>query len=179
MLSQPTLFESRDRVGAGSGSVVELRVTPVLPRRNVVGFCRVCALLGCTDSLCEAVWSRACKGVCPQCSGSGFADVVTRAACDACVEGVRVELGAPLVLTAPTRYPCRQQRTARGWSQRELYRRLCRVAAVDGESLPQWEAFKRNLNRWERKGVAVSPFYRRLLARVFDVNPAESVAVAA
>jgi hypothetical protein len=68
-------------------------------------------------------------------------------------------------------YPWRQLRRERGWSQRDVYRRLTGLAAQRGIRLPDWPAFKRNLSRWESGAVAVSPFYRELLGSLFQLRP--------
>lgn len=80
----------------------------------------------------------------------------------------------PTPVPAP-RYPWRQLRVSRGWSQREVYRRLSRVAADCGERLPDWPTFKRNLCRWESGAVSVSAYYLHLLGGLYGLSDRDAL----
>ena len=57
-----------------------------LPRLNYAGYCRVCVRRYCTDPDCIANWACFIWQLCPDCQGSGYADITGRPdnACDAC-----------------------------------------------------------------------------------------------
>ncbi|MFI7431880.1 XRE family transcriptional regulator [Micromonospora sp. NPDC049836] len=104
--------------------------------------------------------------------------VVGSPAVNALLDALSAMLGtAPVEDSA--RFSVKQLRVARGWSQLDLFRRLCRLAEADGERLPEWTTFKRNLCRWENGTVGVSPYYRHLLSRLFDAHPVAPVGAVA
>ncbi|KAB1110179.1 XRE family transcriptional regulator [Micromonospora aurantiaca] len=75
----------------------------------------------------------------------------------------------PASATRQFTWPWKKLRQSRGWSQQEVFRRLCRVAADEGVRLPEWPTFKRNLCRWESGTVTASAFYEGLLGRLFGL----------
>lgn len=70
----------------------------------------------------------------------------------------------------PTATTLAQLRRDRGWSQSQLVAKMRAVAAHDGEQLPDWEALRVQVSRWERGRHQPGDYYRRLLARVYEVG---------
>lgn len=62
-------------------------------------------------------------------------------------------------------------RVERGWSQRDVVRRLVAVARRRGEVLPSEESLKKAITRWDNGHSRPSLFYFGLLAEVFELPP--------
>ncbi len=62
-------------------------------------------------------------------------------------------------------------RFERGWSQRDVLRRLAVAARRQGVDLPAEESVKKALSRWENGHSRPTSFYYGLLAEVFDLSP--------
>lgn len=67
----------------------------------------------------------------------------------------------------------KRMRCERGWSQRDVLRRLAVVARRQGVELPSDESVKKQLSRWENGHSRPTSFYYALLAEVFDL-PADA-----
>ncbi|MFG1891805.1 hypothetical protein ACGFIR_28525 [Micromonospora sp. NPDC049051] len=59
----------------------------------------------------------------------------------------------------------------RGWSQRDVLRRLAAAARRQGVDLPAEESVKKQLSRWENGHSRPTSFYYGLLTEVFDLPP--------
>jgi transcriptional regulator with XRE-family HTH domain len=60
-------------------------------------------------------------------------------------------------------------RFERGWSQRDVLRRLAEAARRQGVELPAEDSVKKQLSRWENGHSRPTAFYFALLAEVFDL----------
>lgn len=65
----------------------------------------------------------------------------------------------------------KRMRFERGWSQRDVLRRLEAAARRQGVSLPCEDSLKKALQRWENGHARPTSFYFALLAEVFDLPP--------
>lgn len=63
-----------------------------------------------------------------------------------------------------------EYRAARGWSQHRLASALTEQAASVGEQLPKASSLITQISRWEQGHNPPGPFYRRLIAAVYDVG---------
>jgi transcriptional regulator with XRE-family HTH domain len=63
--------------------------------------------------------------------------------------------------------PIRAERKGRGWTVVAMARKL-REAADDPKDIPDLEALRHNIHRWEGGGSGVSERYRYLYCRIFD-----------
>ncbi|SCF37082.1 DNA-binding transcriptional regulator, XRE-family HTH domain [Micromonospora matsumotoense] len=62
-------------------------------------------------------------------------------------------------------------RFERGWSQRDVLRRMEAVARRQGVPFPSEESAKKAISRWENGHSKPTSFYYGLLAEVFDLPP--------
>jgi transcriptional regulator with XRE-family HTH domain len=65
----------------------------------------------------------------------------------------------------------KRMRFERGWSQRDVTRRMAAAARRQGVALPSEESVKKALSRWENGHSRPTSFYYGLLAEVFDLPP--------
>ncbi|TCB92063.1 XRE family transcriptional regulator [Micromonospora zingiberis] len=62
-------------------------------------------------------------------------------------------------------------RFERGWSQRDVLRRMVAAGRRQGVALPSEESMHKALSRWENGHCRPTSFYYGLLAEVFDLPP--------
>ncbi|MEU9505581.1 helix-turn-helix transcriptional regulator [Micromonospora sp. NPDC048170] len=65
----------------------------------------------------------------------------------------------------------KRMRFERGWSQRDVLRRLAAAARRQGVTLPAEGSVIKALSRWENGHSRPTSFYFGLLAEVFDLPP--------
>lgn len=68
----------------------------------------------------------------------------------------------------------RQEREARGWTKREMARRLIQAGhARDDKSIPETDSMCRNIQRWERGEADLSERYALLYCQAFGIPPSQ------
>ena len=68
----------------------------------------------------------------------------------------------------------RQQREARGWTRREMARRLIDAGrAADDKSMPSVDGMCHNIHRWERGQGGLTERYKLYYCRAFGIHPSQ------